>query len=218
VATLRWPVQGDATAPTNRPLSLGAERARYWLDSHKLGPSTRVPAGGAAEETAPAKPASPVDFWLGLFLLLYSGGYLSVALRLGDYVTTPAKIGAVAWSVFGAALFVAGGLLFTKGLTPRSTRVALTAAAVLYAVRALFGTFSAGNSFALPSFLSKFEVGPGLAADLAVGVTAVWLVVAVATWAPSPARPRSSRWWTSSCAWCRSRTCSEPPSPPARST
>jgi len=86
----------------------------------------------------------------------------------------------VAWSVFGAALFVAGGLVFTKGLTPRSTRVALTAAAVLYAVRALFGTFSAGNPFALPSFLSKFEVGPGLAADLAVGVTAVWLVVAVA--------------------------------------
>ncbi len=151
------------------------------IKSGEAEPESRVPAGGAPEGTAPAKAASPVDFWLGLFLLLYSGGYLSVGLRLADYVTRPAKIGAVAWSVFGAALFVAGGLVFTRGLAFRSTRVALTASAVLYAVRAVFGTFSAGNPFAsLPSFLGKLEVGLGLAADLALGVTAAWLVVAVA--------------------------------------
>lgn len=51
----------------------------------------------------------------------------------------------MAWSAFGAALLVAGGLVFTRGLTPRSTRVAVAVATVVYGFRALFGTFSAGN-------------------------------------------------------------------------
>lgn len=71
--------------------------------------------------------------------------------------------------------------MFTRGLTPRSTRVAVAVATVVYGFRALFGTFSAGNPFAnLPSLLAKFDVGLGLVADLAVGATALWLVAAVA--------------------------------------
>lgn len=120
---------------------------------------------------------TPVEFWLGLFLVLYSGGFLSLLLQLGAYGTPLTRIAAYVWILFGLALFVGGGLTFTKGLGQPSTRIALAAAALLYGARSLFGDFVVGNPFtAVAGVLPKVDVVLGLVADLALTAAAVWML------------------------------------------
>ncbi len=144
------------------------------------------------QEGGPAGPklsTTPLDFWAGLFLVLYAGGYLSVGLRVREYATAAGKIAAVGWAVFGVALFVAGGLAFIRGLGLRATRLAIAVAAALYALRVAYGSVAYGNPFAgAPTALAKTIVALGLLGDLAVLAGAIWLVVAVARPGGDPER------------------------------
>lgn len=130
-------------------------------------------------ETQPT--LSPLEFWLGLFLVLYSAGYLSITLRLGEFGSGIGRVGALAWVVIGLALFAAGGLAVMRGLSYVPTRVFIVASAALFAFRAVFGTFSLGNPFAgAISTVTQVTVGLGIVADLALALGAVWFLVIAA--------------------------------------
>ncbi len=132
-----------------------------------------------AGETRPT--LSPLEFWLGLFLVLYSAGYLSIALRLGEYGSGIGRVGALAWVAIGLALFAAGGLAVMRGLSYAPTRVFIVASAALFAFRAVFGTLSRGNPFAgAVSTVTQVTVGLGIVADLVLALGAVWFLVITA--------------------------------------
>ncbi|MCL6580759.1 MAG: hypothetical protein K6U08_03970 [Firmicutes bacterium] len=134
--------------------------------------------GWVRESLASAKAAeSPLDLWLGLFLVLYSGGFLSIVSRLGEYEST-ARVGAFAWMAIGLALLAAGGLVLLRGLVDPISQAALATTAVLYAFRGLYGTLSFGNPFGpAGTFTARLGVALGLAADLGLVLAAGWLLV-----------------------------------------
>ncbi|RJQ11679.1 MAG: hypothetical protein C4551_00665 [Bacillota bacterium] len=127
-----------------------------------------------------AQTASPTDFWLGLYLILFSGGYLSLVLDLGQYGTSLALTGALLWVTIGAALFISGSLVFTRGLETPAAKTALAVTAALYGVRVLLGGFILTNPFAggQPP-LATLSAGLGAVADLGVAAAAAWMLLAV---------------------------------------
>lgn len=136
----------------------------------------------STSQTGETQPTlSPLEFWLGLFLVLYSAGYLSIALRLGEFGSGIGRVGTLAWVAIGLALFAAGGLAVMRGLSYAPTRVLIVASAALFAFRAVFGTFSLGNPFAgAVSTVTQVTVGLGIVADLVLALGAVWFLVIAA--------------------------------------
>jgi hypothetical protein len=132
-----------------------------------------VPRGGKADAGL-----SPLEFWLGLFLILYSAGYVSIALRLSAFGGGAGRVSALAWVAIGLAFFAAGGFLVMQGLSYPITRVSFLTAALLIAFRAAWGSVSAGNPFtATVSTATNVALGLGLVADLALVAGALWFLL-----------------------------------------
>jgi hypothetical protein len=123
---------------------------------------------------------------LGLFLVLSSGGYLASGLRLTSPVSFFGLTTSILWTVLGLALFVAGTLVYLRGLRHRPARASLALAALAYGLRVVFGTFAYGSPFSgVSSFLPGLVTGLGVAADLLLFAAGLWF--AGKTLRPGPA-------------------------------
>ena len=92
----------------------------------------------------------------------------------------------ILWTVLGLALFVAGTLVYLRGLRHRPARASLALAAPAYGLRVVFGTFAYGSPFSgVSSLLSGLVTGLGVAADLLLFAAGLWF--AVKTLRPGPA-------------------------------
>ena len=128
----------------------------------------------------------PIELGLGLFLVLSSGGYLASGLRLTSPVSFFGLTTSILWTVLGLALFVAGTLVYLRGLRHRPARASLALAALAYGLVVVFGTFAYGNPFSdVSSFLPGLVTGLGVAADLLLFAAGLWF--AAKTLRPGPA-------------------------------
>ena len=118
----------------------------------------------------------PLELGLGLFLVLSSGGYLaSVVSRLNSPVSFLGLTRPILWAVLGLALFVAGTLVYLRGLRHRPARASLALAALAYGLVVVFP----------PSLLPGLVTGLGVAANLLLFAAGLWF--AVKTLRPGPA-------------------------------
>jgi hypothetical protein len=128
----------------------------------------------------------PIELGLGLFLVLSSGGYLASGLRLTSPVSLVGLTTSILWGVLGLALFVAGTLVYLRGLRHRPARASLALAALAYGLRVAFGAFAYGNPFSsVSALLPGLVTGLGVAADLLLFAAGLWF--AVKTLRPGPA-------------------------------
>ena len=128
----------------------------------------------------------PIELGLGLFLVLSSGGYLASGLRLTSPVSFFGLTTSILWTVLGLALFVAGTLVYLRGLRHRPARASLALAALAYGLRVVFGAFAYGSPFSgVSSLLPGLVTGLGGAADLLLFAAGLWF--AVKTLRPGPA-------------------------------
>lgn len=125
----------------------------------------------------------PTQFWLGLFLVLSSGQYLTNLITVTAYPTRQLQVGAALLGLTGVALLAAGGLVLQQGLAGRAARITLGAAAVFFALVDLYPLVVYGN----PLRLATGPVGTtvaalGLLGSLSLLAAALWLAVAI--WRP----------------------------------
>ncbi|MEW6032643.1 MAG: hypothetical protein AB1645_07155 [Bacillota bacterium] len=123
---------------------------------------------------------SPVEFWFGLFLVLFSGQFLSNLPLILEHRTWQLQFGAFGLTLTGITLFVAGGYVLQSGLEERRTHLALAVAALAFGLMGLYPNIVYGNPFALVVGLpGGLIVLFGLLGGLVLAYAAVWFARAV---------------------------------------
>jgi len=133
----------------------------------------------STERTLRSPEETPLEFWLGLYLVLLSGQYLTNLLHVTDFPSWQGRVFSMLLALTGVGLFAAGGYVLNRGLEARQTRRTLGVTAVLFAAADLAPSVIYGNPLAravgVPGTL---VVTADLLGSLVLAAAAVWLVAA----------------------------------------
>jgi hypothetical protein len=132
----------------------------------------------------PANPTrgtlQPINFWAGLFLLLFSGQFLANLVQTPDSLIWQLRVAALLLGLVGVLIFAAGAYVLSKGPADTTTRKVLAVAAVGFAVTDLYPQLLHGNPFTLVvGAPGTVIVSLGLLGGAALLAVSVWFAVTV---------------------------------------